>query len=70
QEQITNLQQEVQYYQTLYEKRVEKDLANQGHLSNLENKITALEKQLFSLAKQKIKGKKEAEQLLNNLETN
>jgi hypothetical protein len=39
---------------------------NQGYLK----KIGDLEKQLFSLAKEKIKGKKEASELLAKLENN
>ena len=36
----------------------------------LKQKITDLETQLLNLAKQKIKGKKEAQELLNQLATN
>ena len=36
----------------------------------IEKKVEDLEKQLVNLAKQKIKGKKEAQRLLSELETN
>ncbi|CAG8574249.1 13002_t:CDS:10, partial [Ambispora leptoticha] len=69
------LRTELNYYQTLYEKRVKKDSETevlhqqvQEHAKLLEQKIEDLGKQLINLARQKIKGKKEAEELLKNLE--
>ena len=105
---IQELKQQINHYQTLYQKRVEKDLevdqnqkieeltksnrqltenfqnfktvaenektelVNQHQQTQefLTNKITDLETSLLNLAKQKIKGKKEAERLLNELEKN
>src|ERR1043166_7393000 len=69
-EKIKNLQQEVQHYQTLYQKRVEKDLGGEKIIELKDQKIKDLEKQLLDLAKQKIKGKKEFQELLKQLETN
>src|SRR5437016_3438711 len=91
-EQITELQQEVQHYQNLYQKRVQKDVEadqtekvkkltenNQQLAENLsqtnqqnslyQQKINAQDTALLNLARSKIKGKKEAETLLNELET-
>lgn len=90
---IQELQKELNHYQTLYQKRVQKDLAadqtaqinqltlnNQQLASNLEQvsqrnslfqqKIGSLESQLLNLAKQKLTGKKEAQELLENLKNN
>lgn len=91
--QVQDLQQQVQHYQTLYQKRVAKDLEkdqtaqiqqltlnNQELASNLEDhhqrndlfqqKISSLESQLLNLAKQKLIGKKQAQELLGNLKSN
>ena len=75
---IKNLQLEVQHYQTLYQKRVAKDLeTDQSEKINqliqtkelYSQKIASLENQLIVLAQTKIKGQKDAEKLLNELET-
>jgi len=91
------LRSELNHYQSLYQKRVQKDLDAQtlnsewetryNQLESLNNqtnreknelakyqvliekKVEDLETQLLNLAKQKIKGKKDAERLLTNLET-
>ena len=96
-QEIQNLKQQVNHYQTLYQKRVAKDLdaetLNSGweirynqleSLNNqtnreknelakyqvlIEKKVEDLETSLLNLAKQKIKGKKDAEKLLAELET-
>jgi hypothetical protein len=98
---IQDLKQQINHYQTLYQKRVEKDLEAdqsaqiqqlseefQNYKTTAENekneivtekeiqiqlfqqKITDLETALLNLAKQKLKGKKQAEQLLKDLEKN
>ena|SRR6185437_9792754 len=100
-QEIKDLQQQVSHYQTLYQKRVEKDIGGvsqskydelasefsqfkelasqkqdqltatyQTSQALFQTKLSNLENQLLNLARQKIKGKKEAENLLNNLETN
>ncbi|CAI2185133.1 13961_t:CDS:1 [Funneliformis geosporum] len=91
-EEISKLESELQHYQNLYQKRVEKDIDNEEKITSLvqeyqinltakettikENqqtkelfsqKIKDLETSLINLAKQKIKGKKDAEKLINNL---
>ena len=79
--QVKELQAQVSHYQKLYQSRVEKDLQKENILQTtirernnyqeihplLEKKITDLENALLNLAKQKIKGKKDAERLLANL---
>jgi type II secretory pathway pseudopilin PulG len=98
---IQDLKQQINHYQTLYQKRVAKDLEVdqsaqiqqlseefQSYKTTAENekneivtekeiqiqlfqqKITDLETALLNLAKQKLKGKKQAEQLLKDLEKN
>jgi hypothetical protein len=92
-QELQDLQQQVQHYQTLYQKRVAKDLetdqsaqiqqltlTNQQLENNLsgarennnlfQQKVGDLETQLINLAKQKIKGKKEAQALVKQLEIN
>jgi hypothetical protein len=84
QTQIRNLQQEVQHYQTLYQKRVAKDLEvdqtqiqqltlNNQQLATKNNlyqqKVGDLETSLLNLAKQKIKNQTQAQTLLNHLES-
>src|SRR6266487_3022366 len=82
QTELKKLQSEVQHYQTLYQKRVAKDLegdqtekikeltvnlAQATEQSQLfEQKIKAQDTALMDLAKRKIKGKKEAEKILND----
>ena len=91
--QAQDLQQQVQHYQTLYQKRVEKDLEvdqsrkieelterytklseKNNELSQVnslyQQKVEDQDKALISLARQKLKGKKVAESLLNKLEGN
>jgi phage shock protein A len=91
--QISELKNQVQHYQTLYQKRVEKDLeadqskkirelvancqnlesnlAGETQIKNLfQQKVESLENQLLNLAQQKVKGKKEAEKLLAELNNN
>jgi len=58
-----DLKQQVNHYQTLYQKRVERGLG-------FEKKVSDLETALLNLAKQKLKGKKDAQRLVNQLETN
>ena len=92
-QEIKELQSQVNHYQTLYQKRVEKDLevdqsekikqltlTNQQLESNLTSetqtknlysqKIANLENQLLDLARSKIKGQKDAKELLTKLESN
>jgi hypothetical protein len=82
-QQISELKQQINHYQTLYQKRVEKDLAgnqekeiqtltaNNQQLEQEKNiyqqKVGDLETSLLNLAKKKVKGKKEASQLVNDL---
>ena len=61
--QLSELRTEVNHYQTLYQKRVERGLG-------FEKKVSDLETALLNLAKQKLKGKKDAQRLVNQLETN
>jgi hypothetical protein len=82
-QELQDLKQQVQHYQTLYQKRIAKDLGGENiikqkdqNLANLQNqkelltqKIKDQDTALINLAKQKIKGQKQVEQLLNNLET-
>ncbi|CAH1755711.1 4964_t:CDS:2 [Entrophospora sp. SA101] len=63
---ISELRNQVNHYQKLYQTRVEKDLNQQEYSGMLNQKITDLENSLLNLAKQKIKGKKDAEQLLKH----
>src|SRR4051812_40216771 len=67
-----DLKQQVNHYQTLYQKRVGRDilLTSKEYPEMLEKKVGDLETALLNLAKQKIKGKKEAIELLNQLEEN
>src|SRR4051794_37464816 len=67
-----DLKQQVNHYQTLYQKRVERYilLTSKEYPIMLEKKVGDLEIALLNLAKQKIKGKKEAIELLNQLEEN
>jgi hypothetical protein len=58
-----------QDHQTLYQKRVQKDLGDEEIIKLKDQKITDLETQLLDLAKQKLKGKKEITKLTNQLET-
>ena len=100
-QELQELRNQANHYQTLYQKRVEKDIggADQNKYNELasefsqfkalasqkqaqltttyqtsqtlfQTKLSNLESQLLNLARQKIKGKKEAQVLLNNLETN
>jgi capsule polysaccharide export protein KpsE/RkpR len=82
-QQISELKQQINHYQTLYQKRVQKDLAgnqekeiqtltaNNQQLEQEKNiyqqKVGDLETSLLNLAKKKVKGKKEASQLVNDL---
>jgi len=63
---------ELNNQQAREQKQVIKELQDQARAVNQTYlaKISALETQLFTLAKQKIKGQKEAERLVNELETN
>jgi protein involved in sex pheromone biosynthesis len=63
------LKQQVNHYQTLYQKRVEKDLGSEEIINLKNQKISKLETSLLNLAKQKLKGNKDSEKLLNDLET-
>ena len=65
-QELRELRNQVNHYQTLYQKRVEKDLAGEEKL--YQQKINDLEKQLLDLAKQKTKGKKELQELVQQLE--
>ena len=67
-QELRELRNQVNHYQTLYQKRVEKDLAGEEKL--YQQKINDLEKQLLDLAKQKTKGKKELQELVQQLEKN
>jgi hypothetical protein len=67
---IHDLKRQVQHYQTLYQKRINQDLEAQELASLREQKITDLGQQLINLAKRKIKGQKEAEKLVQQLEEN
>jgi len=60
------LEQTVQDYQEINEELIQIKEYNQLY----QQKITDLENSLLNLAKQKIKGKKEAQKLLTDLETN
>jgi hypothetical protein len=66
---IQELKQQSQHYQTLYQKRVERDLGSEEIINLKEQKITGLETSLLNLAKRKVKGQKDAEKVLNELET-
>ena len=71
-QELPELRNQVQHYQTLYQKRVARDvlLTSKEYPEMLEKKVGDLETALLNLAKQKIKGKKDAEKLVNELETN
>src|SRR6185312_6094777 len=60
------LEQTVQDYQEINEELIQVKEYNQLY----QQKITDLENSLLNLAKQKLKGKKEAQRLLSELETN
>jgi hypothetical protein len=65
---VQELKQQVNHYQTLYQKRVEKDLGSEEIIELKNQKISDLETSLLNLAKQKLKGNKDSERLLNDLE--
>ncbi|CAI2178382.1 2464_t:CDS:10 [Funneliformis geosporum] len=74
-EEISKLEGELRHYQTLYQKRMEKDIDNETIIKEnqqtkelFSQKIKDLETSLINLAKQKIKGGKDAEKLLSDLE--
>jgi hypothetical protein len=66
---VKELQQQVNHYKTLYQKRVEKDLGSEEIIKLKNQKVSELETSLLNLAKQKLKGNKDTEKLLNELET-
>ena len=83
-QELKELRNQVNHYQTLYQKRVEADItgnqekqiqsltenltSSQQQNSLYQQKIISVEKQLLDIAKQKVKGKKDAERLLIQLE--
>jgi hypothetical protein len=68
-QELQNLKNQVQHYQTLYQKRVERDIGGEKVIQLKDQKITNLESSLLNLAKQKVKGQKDAKKILNELET-
>jgi len=61
-QELQDLKQQVQHHQTLYQKRVERDLEvdQSTKIQQLQQKISDLETQLLNLAQTKIKGQKQA----------
>ncbi|CAG8455328.1 12944_t:CDS:2 [Ambispora gerdemannii] len=62
-DELSELKSQLEHCQTLYQKRVAKDL--DAETLNSKQKITDLETALLNLAQQKLKDKKEAQELLN-----